>query len=187
MKKPDRKPAVYLRALELGDLKLVHKWHNCEDLYEHLGGTFHYVSESAEQLWLQERCSFKQNEVSLAVCDSISSKHVGNIYLRSIDWVARTAVLHIFIGDAENRGKGYGHEAAGLLLKHAFHNYNLNRIELEVLASNRQAVRLYEKCGFIKEGVLRKRVFKKGLYQDVIIMALLREDFDRQQPPGSQP
>ena len=56
---------------------------------------------------------------------------------------------------------------------------NLNRLWLTVLADNPRAVRCYEKCGFVREGLLRQESFVDGKYRDVLMMALLREDYDR--------
>jgi RimJ/RimL family protein N-acetyltransferase len=49
----------------------------------------------------------------------------------------------------------------------------LERIELEVFASNRPAIRFYERVGFVMEGVKRKARKIDGAYDDLIGMALL--------------
>ena len=56
---------------------------------------------------------------------------------------------------------------------------NLNRLWLTVLVDNPRAVRCYEKCGFLREGLLRQESYVDGEYRDVLMMALLREDYDR--------
>ena len=47
------------------------------------------------------------------------------------------------------------------------------RIEFSVRADNLRAMRLYEKFGFVREGVLRDAVFVDGRYHDTIAMALI--------------
>ncbi len=81
------------------------------------------------------------------------------------------------IGDKNNRGKGIGYFAVTEMINHAFLNLNLHRIELDVLASNIAAQKLYEKCGFVKEGTRRQAVFKQGKYIDMYVYAILREEF----------
>lgn len=56
----------------------------------------------------------------------------------------------------------------------------LNRIDLNVLKSNSAAIGLYEKCGFIVEGLLRKSVFKNGEYHDQLVMSLLCDEYYEQ-------
>ena len=81
------------------------------------------------------------------------------------------------IGDKRNYDKGYGTEATKLMLNHAFNNLNLNRIYLKVLEDNPRAIKIYDKCGFKKEGVLRSAVYKNGSYKNLIIMSILKEEF----------
>ena len=104
-----------------------------------------------------------------------TGRHVGNIYLRNIDWTARHGELHIFIADKARRGRGYGSSALRQLIRHAFDTLGLQRIYLFVLKDNRAAVRAYEKCGFVVEGSLRRHAFKGGRFKDMLIMGLLRE------------
>ena len=78
--------------------------------------------------------------MNLAICLSEPPDHIGNIYLRSINWIDRNAELHTFIAQPKHRGKGYGSTAVRLLTKHAFEDLGLMRIYLHVLASNSAAI-----------------------------------------------
>ena len=106
---------------------------------------------------------------------------VGCVYLLNIDNINLSADLHIMIGEKENRGKGIGSYAVKALVEHAFYNLNLRRIQLEVLEYNTAARALYRKIGFIEEGIKRKAVYKNGEYVDELIMALLKEDYYKQE------
>ena len=78
------------------------------------------------------------------------------------------------------RGQGWGTKLVAEALPIAFKT-GLERIELEVFASNVVAIKLYKHFGFREEG--RKRMARKldGVYDDVILFGLLREE--RQQSP----
>lgn len=171
------KPPTYLRALETSDLERVFAWHNTPALYENLGGNFRWVSHAVEEEWLRRRSVYSANEVNLAICVSDSQEHIGNIYLRDIDWVARHAELHIFIGAQEQRGRGYGESALRQALAHGFRDLGLQRIFLFVLASNQPAIRLYTKCGFKEEGRLRQHALKQGQLVDVLVMGILHSEW----------
>lgn len=166
---------VFLRALEMEDAQRIHQWHNDPALYDSLVGTFWHVSRTNVEDWLRKRQAFSREEINLAICTRQSSEHVGNIYLRDIDWIARRAELHIFIGAAEKRSQGYGQAAVRLLVDHAFGNLGLQRLYLYVLADNRSALRVYEKCGFIVEGTLRRHACKNGAFKDVMLLGLCAE------------
>lgn len=169
---------VYLRALELSDLERTHKWHNDPELYKMLGGTFRYTSRATEEDWLRRKQTYSVSvsEVNLAVCLAESLQHIGNIYLRNMDWVARNAELHIFIGEPDQRSKGYGEAAVRLLINYAFQDLGLLRLYLFVLEDNTPAMRVYEKCGFIVEGKLRRHAFKEGKFKDVLVMGICASD-----------
>jgi RimJ/RimL family protein N-acetyltransferase len=168
------KSKVYLRPLAQDDLDRVLKWHNDAELYSTLGGHFRYVSREAETEWLRRRLEAR-DEVNLAICLSEPPQHIGNIYLRNINWVDRNAELHTFIAQREHRGKGYGSTAVRLIAKHAFEDLGLMRIYLFVLATNSGAIAAYEKCGFLKEGQLRRHVLKSGIFEDILVMGLCNE------------
>lgn len=168
--------AVYLRALETGDLDRTHKWHNDPALYGSLGGTYRYVARSSEEEWLRGKCAYCSDQVNLAVCLSDTDEHIGNIYLQDIDWIARRAEVHMFIGESGHRSKGYGTAALRKLLRHAFEDLGLQRVYLSVLDDNNGAIRAYEKCGFMVEGKLRRHAFKNGEFRDLLIMGICTGD-----------
>jgi len=82
------------------------------------------------------------------------------------------------VGPSEMRGKGLGSFAVTEILRHAFNDMNLNRVELFVLSNNEHAKNLYTKCGFIPEGILRQYSFKDGHYADTIVMSILRKEWE---------
>lgn len=114
----------------------------------------------------------------LAIVEKESSKHIGNIELYEIDWVHRKAQYATIIGVESAYGKGYGLEASRLLLGHAFGKFSLNRIELGVHENNAAARALYQKLGFVGEGLLRKVFLRDGKFSNLIRMGLLADDFD---------
>lgn len=112
----------------------------------------------------------------LAIVVRETGKHVGNVALQSIDWVSRRAEFAILVGEADARGKGFGREAAFLILRHGFERLNLNRISLGVNAENVTARNLYRSLGFREEGCLRQHILRNGRASDVIVMGLLAPD-----------
>ncbi len=106
-----------------------------------------------------------------------SGEAIGRIGFDNIDHFNQKAEYSISIGETTAWGKGYGSEASHLILEYGFNQLNLNKIYLKVFADNQPAVKLYEKMGFIVEGVLKKDVFKDGEFRDVLFMSIFREDY----------
>ena len=116
--------------------------------------------------------------MQLADLDGDSDDEIlGVVSLASVDHLNQSAELHIMIGEKKDQGKGIGTFAVSEMLKHAFFNMNLQRIELTVLEENKRAQRLYEKCGFVQEGLKRRAKYKNGRYVNMLLYGLLKDDF----------
>jgi RimJ/RimL family protein N-acetyltransferase len=74
-------------------------------------------------------------------------------------------------------GKGIGQEVTRLLLKYAFEELNLHRVDLRVLAYNVRAINCYKKCGFIIEGTERESAYVDGAWYDDLIIGILAHEF----------
>ena len=73
---------------------------------------------------------------------------------------------------AEFRGRGIGSALLRETLQ-AARARGLTRVELAVREGNGSAIALYERFGFVREGVQRKAIRVDGAYEDLICMALL--------------
>ena len=102
---------------------------------------------------------------------------VGNFGFFNVDLENRSAEIGIHIGEKEYWDQGFGTRAIELVLKHGFANMNLHRIYLRVFESNLRAIRAYEKTGFILEGKMREAQYIDGNYQDVLLMSVLRHEW----------
>lgn len=101
----------------------------------------------------------------------------GEVVLNEIDWTNRSANFRIAISGLENREKGYGTEAAQLVLRYAFDVLRLHRVSLAVFDFNPRAQHVYKKLGFVQEGVLRDALLWEGEYHSAVRMSLLAPDY----------
>ncbi|KAF9073489.1 acyl-CoA N-acyltransferase [Rhodocollybia butyracea] len=103
------------------------------------------------------------------------------------DWVG---FICLFEAETKNRstkiglgllpefwGRGYAKQAFTFLVDYAFREHGLHRVTLTVLESNTVARGLYNKIGFVEEGVDRKANWADGRWQDLIRMAILEEEW----------
>ncbi|HDN79985.1 MAG: N-acetyltransferase [Chloroflexi bacterium] len=165
---------VRLRAPEREDLPLFVRWLNDTEVTRYL--TLYWpLSMAEEEQWFENL--LKRENDRVFVIETEEGKPIGNMGLHNIDWKNRKAVLGIFIGEKDYWGKGYGTDAIKTLLRFAFEELNLNRVELRVFEFNTRAIRCYEKCGFVTEGRLRQSLFRNGRYHDELVMAVLREEW----------
>ena len=64
------------------------------------------------------------------------------------------------------------------MLKFGFKDLNLHRVYLHVFENNKIAIKLYENMKFSREGQLRDGVFIDGHYLDVVVMGILRDEYE---------
>ena len=100
----------------------------------------------------------------------------GTAAISRIDWKNRRCSIDIKLIQ-EFQGKGYGNETITLLIKYIFEELNMYRIFVNILECNTRSIELFEKMGFIKEGIQRKAIYKNGQYNNLIMYSLLKEEY----------
>ncbi|MCK9610725.1 MAG: GNAT family N-acetyltransferase [Candidatus Cloacimonas sp.] len=168
---------IRLRALTITDLPLTLKWHNQPDIIEMYAGHPFPVNEEMERKWYEKilTSNFPVTVFGIELIEN--NKLIGLTTLRDINLIIRSAETAIYIGDQNERSKGYSKEALKLTLNFAFNNLGLHRVFLSVREDNVAAIGLYEKMGFIREGILRDSIYKDGKYISLIIMSILEGEF----------
>ena len=102
---------------------------------------------------------------------------IGYVELDGILWTHRVTGVSIAIGEAKQWGKGYGSEVMQLVLRFAFDELNLHRVQLTVFSYNERAIALYEKLGFQREGVHREHLQRDGRRYDMYLYGFLRSEW----------
>ena len=98
---------------------------------------------------------------------------VGGITLGNIRYgVAQTGQIGYWLGE-RYAGRGLMLEALGLLIPYSFETLRLHRIEAACIPDNQRSMRLLEKAGFRREGLLRSYLRINGVWQDHYLYALI--------------
>ncbi len=100
---------------------------------------------------------------------------IGSAGLRDIDPEHLQAELGFWIG-REWWGQGYAREAAAAVIRFGFESLGLNRISAHHMARNPAAGKVLMALGMQREGLLRQRVRKWGVFEDVVVYAIVRDD-----------
>jgi ribosomal-protein-alanine N-acetyltransferase len=89
----------------------------------------------------------------------------------------QNAVLGYFVDEAQN-GRGYATDAVRLALRFAFEHAGLHRVQAGVMPRNERSVRVLTKAGFRQEGVALRYLEIAGFWEDHIIFAMTREEWN---------
>lgn len=173
-------PKVYLRAFEPDDYKSINAWRRIDDVYLLTTGNRYFVSAERERQWVLEKIQNNKTEIYLAICLAKDDFLIGYLSLSDIDYQnGRAEWSGIVIGEEQYRGQGYATEAVYLLLEYAFDELGLHRVSGLWLAKNTVSLFLGQMAGFRREGLLREYVYKNGERHDVVIMSMLRSEFQQ--------
>jgi len=115
----------------------------------------------------------KENQTSLYVKPI---RMAGLLGLYNIDYHNKNCEFGIYM-DERISGKGIGSTATDLVLNYAFNQLNMHKVYLYVLERNNGARRCYLKVGFGEDAVIREHVYKDGMYQNVVLMSILKQEY----------
>ena len=165
---------IYLSPINMDDLELYTKWMNDIEVVGHLGNYHRMFSLSTEKTALEGLTKEGQN---YAIVLNDGDVLIGGVSFNEVNHVYRTATVGIFIGEAENRGRGFGTEAMHLIVEYGFKTLNLHNIMLTVHSDNTRAIASYKKVGFTEFGRRHEARFIDGRYLDTIYMEVISTNY----------
>ena len=168
---------VYLRPAERSDIPLFVQWLSDARTTRNLA-LRSPLSVALEERWFDDLLEHHgRDQWHFVVCLLADGRPVGSLDLHEIDLTSGGGGLGIQVGDPADRSKGYGGDALRVLIDFAFDQLRLERVWLDVYATNPDARRLYERVGFVHEATFRHGVYRGGRYEDVDRLAILRAEW----------
>lgn len=128
---------------------------------------------------LEKQIEESKNQYYFAIRAKEDDRLIGKAIVQWIEWANGNADIRLGIGAAEDRCKGYGTQALGMLLRFAFGELNLFRVTATVPEYNTAAIVLLNKFGFVEEVRRRQSVERDNRRWDMLVFGLLKEDWQR--------
>lgn len=153
------------------------EWMNDFQVTDYTGRTSQITTYDGEKQYLENVARDASNR-SFNIVEIETDKLIGTVGLEHFNWIERSAVLGIFIGEKDFRSNGYGTEAIKMILEYGFKYLNLHSIRLDLLSINERAHKCYLKCGFKDTGANREQIFLNGKYYDKLHMDILEKEFE---------
>ena len=166
-----------LREIQKEDIPLINKWRNDQEIIALLGNNFLYIAKEVDEAWFENYLQHRDKSRRFAIVEQAGNCMIGTAQLTNIHGINQSAEFSIAIGEKEYWNKGVGKQATRMVMAHGFDDLNLHRIYLTVLARNERAIRLYENAGFVREGIMRESMYKQGVFEDLLIMSILRKEY----------
>lgn len=165
---------VILRAMEKEDCKLIREMFNDPEIENLVVGWAFPLSQYAQEKWFEAHYNDKNFRF---IIETQEDGAVGIATLTDIDWKNRMAYHGIKLAQASCRGKGIGTDTVMAIMRYAFDELGLNRLNGSWFPENVSSKKMYMKCGWKEEGVRRNYIYKHGHYRDLIETGVLATDY----------
>lgn len=153
---------------------------------------FEYASQTAVTDWVRFATHVTKADTEKFLQQRLAEQQSGERIGWAIELIAERKVIggcgFLNIAELDKRAefgyvinprywsKGFATEAALAAVPYGFAKLGLHRIEAFTFPANTGSVRVLEKCGFRREGLLREREFQKGAFRDLLLYARLATD-----------
>ena len=166
-----------LRALEPEDLDILYKWENDTTLWRHGNSLTPYSKFTLRQYIndSREQDIYQSKQLRLMIGEKESNATAGTIDLYDFDVYNLRAGIGILVAE-EYRQKKYASDSLEIIKRYAFGFLHLKQLYAYISVDNAISVRLFEKLGFEKSGVLRNWVCVDNAYQDVYVYQLMNPE-----------
>jgi diamine N-acetyltransferase len=169
---------VALGPLHRGLLPLIERWDNDFQVADLRGDDPRpHTAESIAAGWEPLLRGEREDWIGFAIYALPDLRPIGITNIRDFTNSHGTAEFGIAIGEATDRGQGFGTEATRLILDYAFTVLGVYNVWLDTLAYNVGAIRAYEKAGFREIGRRRGARMLAGKRYDVVLMDCIADEF----------
>lgn len=156
---------VRLRPVIFEDIETIRKWRNKDSIRCWFVNDAPISPEQQLKWW--DKYSQATDEIMFMIEVLPQDLPIGAVALYKIILNHTAEFGRLMIGEMNERGKGYALEATVLLTDYGFSRFGLNTIDLEVFPNNNQAIKMYERAGFISKGEAKPKdnlisMFKKN-------------------------
>lgn len=169
---------IGLRDLRPEDKATLLRWRNLPEVSRYMY-TDHVITVEEHDRWFQGIPSDRTRRYWII---TLKNEPVGLVNLYQIDSQNKRCYWASYVAGERARGKGVGIFVEYSILRTVFGDMSLHKLCCEVLAFNEAVINMHREFGFQEEGYFRQHVMKGGEFHDIVSMAILEEEWERQKP-----
>lgn len=169
---------IKFRAFKIGDEVLINKMRDDEEREGKVGGMRRYVSLDREAKWVYDIImGDNQSVIYLAITEVDSEDIIGYVSLHDIDYREGTCFWSGIKLSKDCAGKGYGFQAGLLITKYVFEELRMVRCIGKCQEFHEPMIKVMEKIGYRKEGLMRKALYKHGVHINQWLFSITDDDY----------
>ena len=164
---------IFLRAVEPEDLDLLYTMENDPKWWDISNFCVPYSKYVLRQYIENSQCDvFADKQLRLIIVEKENLQTVGSVDLT--DFVPRHSRAEVGIAlRTEYQKKGYATDALKLLCQYVFEFLGLTQLCAHIAVDNNASLQLFEGCGFVQCGYLKKWLVRGEIYIDAILLQYL--------------
>jgi [ribosomal protein S5]-alanine N-acetyltransferase len=167
---------IYLREVSLSDVCETYlNWLNDNEVNQFLETRFCEQSLGVIKKYVEDVLK-APDFVFFVIIVKEGQIHIGNIKIGPINKNHGFADVSLFLGDKKRWRQGYGSEAIKLVVRYAFEELNLHRLNAGVYANNIGSIKAFLKSGFKEEGTLKDMRLSNGVYVDEKLFGIVNKN-----------
>lgn len=167
---------VTLRAITKTDAQLIVDMFNDSEIENLVIGWAFPLSIEQQNAWI-DKMSSTDNKNFRFIIETPGDGAIGIATLTDIDWKNGSASHGIKIVNKANRAKGIGTDTVMAIMRYAFDELRLHRLNGSWFNFNTASRHMYMKCGWKEEGIKREAIYKGGEWRDLTITGILESEY----------
>ena len=165
---------VRCRPIQESDLEMIMKWRMMPEITKYMN-TDPQLTLAGQKRWYDNICQSKQDFYWVVEVDGVAS---GIASLVNLDETAKRIHTGVYIAEKKKRSLQLTMELQWNLYEYAFEVLHMEKVCEEIFSENKAVIRILDMCGSKKEGVLRNHVLKNGIYHDVVVRGILKQEWN---------
>ena len=168
---------VKLRSLEVEELKILRDWRNSKHVRK-TTREYRLLSMINQKKWFESiHLENPPKHIMFGVVSKNGKKIVGVTGLTYIDWKNKHAEISIYLANKNWQKTKEATDTINTIIEYSFEELNLHRLWVEIFEISKENITLFEKLKFVKEGVLRDKVWREGKWWNSIIYSKLSTEY----------
>lgn len=176
---PQMEFRIKFRSFEPEDAHFINRLRRDEAMEANIGGSKRHVSLERDKKWVNDVIfQDSQTVIYFAVTLIDSDEIIGYTSISEIDYRNGTCFWSGIKIDPKFNGQGFGVQIGLRVLKFVFEEMRMERCKGECLEHHSPVIRMLDKIGFVKEGLMRNMVYKNGVQNNQWLLSVVRSDYE---------
>ena len=154
---------------------MVLNWRNHIDIRKNMY-TDTIITLEEHTTWLKSLETTNRTYVYIAYKDNLP---IGLVSINNINYTHQHADWAFYLNPNFLSTKGLGTLMEFHFLNYVFNNFEIEKLNCEVLEINPSVIKLHKKFGFTEEGIRRKNIIKEGKRINVYLLGILKEEWNQ--------